>query len=183
MLNFRIRASGKISDFFMQEGIADFKAATAYIRQLRYERISNTSDVSLVFIERRGTCSSKHAVLAELANEQAQNISLRLGFYEMNGDNTPGVGGVLQKHNLQSILEAHCYLEHDGRRFDFTRPVASESMDLSIISEEEITSKQIGEYKNRRHRGAMNEWLKLRAMSYSLDEAWNIREECIGAIS
>jgi hypothetical protein len=45
-----------------------------------------------VHTEGRGTCSTKHALLAELATEQRLPVALVLGIYLMNERNTPSGG-------------------------------------------------------------------------------------------
>jgi len=53
-----------------------------------------------VLNERRGPCSTKHALLKALADEQGLPIRLMLGIYEMNARNTPGIGRVLEEHHM-----------------------------------------------------------------------------------
>jgi len=56
-----------------------------------------------VHTEGRGTCTTKHALLAELATEQRLPVALVLGIYLMNERNTPSVGSVLARHGLTEI--------------------------------------------------------------------------------
>ncbi len=182
MIDFPLLASGELSRACEGYGLGRFKDVVAFVRSLPYGRISDLSDLSLVLAEKRGTCSSKHAFLAAVAGELGQRISLRLGFYEMNGENTPGVGDVLKRYGVKAILEGHCYLECNGTRFDYTREVASENMNLDVILEEEIAPSQIGSYKTWKHRQVLQEWLHNQAILLSFADAWMIREECIRAI-
>jgi hypothetical protein len=58
------------------------------VRSLPYGRNSDHSDWRLVLGEGRGTCSTKHALLADLARENRRHVALMLGIYEMDEDNT-----------------------------------------------------------------------------------------------
>ena len=136
--------------------------------------------------ERRGTCSTKHALLKALASEQGLPIRLMLGIYEMNARNTPGIWHVLEEYHLPCIPEAHCYLVHQDRRIDVTRNLEGrESEPISaFLIEEEITTKPIGEYKRGWHQAFMRQWLQQRNLvELDLDQLWRIREECIAALS
>jgi hypothetical protein len=46
--------------------------------------------------ERKGTCSTKHALLKAFAGEQGLPIPLMLGIYEMDARNIPGIGPYLK---------------------------------------------------------------------------------------
>src|SRR5215813_13450772 len=105
--------AGEVSAEFLIRVVADFQAAGRYLYQLPYGRNTNRADYRLVLVENRGTCSTKHALLAELAREQGLPVVLTLGIYEMHERNTPGVGVVLDRYGLLYIPEAHCYLRYD----------------------------------------------------------------------
>jgi hypothetical protein len=135
--------------------------------------------------ERRGTCSTKHALLARLAVEQRFPVALMLGIYQMSERNTPGVGPVLHRSRLVSIPEAHCYLRYQGERIDVTRAVAAGDAVVAFLREEVIAPDQVGAYKTAIHRDYVREWLvRIPELSCrSLDDIWKIREECIVAMS
>jgi len=99
-----------------------------------------------VLNERKGTCSTKHALLKALAGEQGLPIRLMLGIYEMNVRNTPGIRLVLEKHHLPCMPEAHCYLFDQGKRIDVTRNLDGRESEpiASFLIEEDITTEQIG---------------------------------------
>src|SRR5690242_11985172 len=92
--------SGEITAQFVALGIANFRSAARFVHQLRYGRNADRADFRLVLSERRGTCSTKHALLAKLAIEQQLEVDLTLGIYEMSESNTPGVGAVLDKYGM-----------------------------------------------------------------------------------
>jgi hypothetical protein len=139
-----------------------------------------------VLTENRGTCSTKHALLAELASEQRLPLALMLGIYLMNERNTPGVGCVLAHHGLAEIPEAHCYLMHNALRIDITRDITVSTEPIAaLLHEEQITPAQIGLHKVKVHQEFLRNWLKSIEFgrSWTFDELWRIREECIAALS
>src|SRR5206468_3902356 len=143
---------GPVTRMFRAAGSRDFAEAAHHVLRLPYGRIADRSKFWLVLEERRGTCTTKHALLAELAHEQGIAVQLMLGIYEMNQRNTPGVGRVLQKYGLSYIPEAHCYLRYQGERIDVTGvPPGGEPIER-FLHEEVITVDQIGAYKNELHR-------------------------------
>jgi hypothetical protein len=175
---------GPMTRLFRDVGVDDFSGAARYLLNLPYGRITERSRFWLVLTEGRGTCSTKHALLAELAREQSIDVQLILGIYEMNERNTPGVGQVLSKYGMDVIPEAHCYLRSDGGRIDVTGVAAGAEPIERFVHEEPITVEQIGEYKNRVHREFLKEWAsgKEELNRFSSDDLWRIREECIAAL-
>jgi hypothetical protein len=139
-----------------------------------------------VLTERRGTCSTKHALLAELATEQRLPVALMLGIYLMNEGNTPGVGRVLARHRLAEIPEAHCYLMHHGVRVDVTRDITAPTEPIdTLLHEERIAPPQVGLYKANVHQEFLRNWLQTTEVgkSWTFDELWRVREECIAAFA
>src|SRR6267142_392889 len=137
--------------------------------------------------EGKGTCSTKHALLAALAEEQNVPVVLTLGIYAMHDRNTPGVGTVLARYDLPSLPEAHCYLTHEGRRIDVTRSGADPTEPITeLLYEEAIVPEQIREYKLILHRRFMQNWVTSHAEEVrgrSFEDMWRIREECIAALA
>jgi hypothetical protein len=87
-----------------------------YLQALPYGRISDRARPLLVLVEGRGTCSSKHAVLVELADEIGLDVRLTPGIFEMSARTHPELTTILERHGLDHIPEAHCYVRHRGRR-------------------------------------------------------------------
>lgn len=136
--------------------------------------------------ERKGTCSTKHALLSALCIEQGiEEIKLFTGIYEMNENNTPGVGGVLRNYGLNSIPEAHCYLKYNNDRFDFTRLGVQGDPIEDFLVEEQLKPYQIWEFKKDFHRSYIPIWLTNKALDekFNLEKIWEIREECIKELS
>ena len=183
--NFPIRSTAPISARFLSAGIRDWHAALEHISQLPYGRTRKRTDPLLVLGEGRGTCSSKHALLALLAHEQQQPVDLMLGIYRMTEHNTPGVGPVLAAHGIDFIPEAHCYLVQRGQRIDVTRSIqAREPSFASLLHEEKITPEQVAEYKPKFHRRFLEQWLEdgNARTDTNLEQLWAIREQCIEAL-
>jgi hypothetical protein len=182
-----LQAVGPLSAEFIARDIADFRAAGRYLHGLPYGRTVDRADFRAVLREGKGTCSTKHALLAALAHEQDLPVALTLGIYDMHERNTPGVGAVLTRHGLASLPEAHCYLTYEGRRIDVTRSGAEPTEPITrFLYEEAIVPEQIGDYKVTLHRRHMQIWVNdnaERVGGRSVEEVWRIREECIAALA
>ena len=183
---FSIRPCGENSEAFLEFGINNFHDAVKFIHRLPYGRNTDRSEYRLVLSERKGTCSTKHALLSCLCIEQGiSEIMLYTGIYEMKESNTHVVGEVLQKYGLDCIPEAHCYLRYNGDMYDFTRDSTNHETITKFLTEIPIAPDQIGIFKIQFHRAYMPIWLN----DYNLhrrfdpDGLWRIREECIKALS
>ena len=182
--DFRIDPGTETGAAFLAHGAATFHQAARLLRRLPYGRNTDRTDPSLVLVEGRGTCSTKHALLACLAAEHGAAVELVVGIYEMTGANTPGVGGVLARHGIASLPEAHCYLRHAGVRLDVTREVDRASEPIAgFLSEHVIAPEGIGAPKLALHRSAMERWVRERMPEWTADQAWRVREACIAALA
>ena len=185
---FPFKPVGAITTAFLGIAKTDVRAAAQYVCGLRYGRNSDLNDPLVVLAERRGTCSTKHALLRRLAIEQGLDIVLVLGIYEMTERNTPGVGPVLQRHGVSSLLEAHCYLRTGGKRIDVTTPSTKDRGGEPIerlLHEEEIDPNQITHYKIGVHKKILKIWMadKASLSGFSFEDLWAIREQCIARLS
>jgi len=182
--NRRFSAAGPFTSLFQAAGIHDFAGAARHVLILPYGRIADRKKLWLVLAEGRGSCTTKHTLLAELAREQGIDVQLTLGIYEMSEQNTPGVGRVLSAYGLEYTPEAHCYLRYAGARIDVTGvPAGAEPID-HFLHEEPITVDQIGAYKHDLHRRFLHDWITRTdsVRGRSLEEVWRIREACIAAL-
>jgi hypothetical protein len=172
---------------FTARGITDFRAAGRYLEKLPYGRTADRADYGAVLREGRGTCSTKHALLAALGQEQGVAVVLMLGIYEMHEGNTPGVGAVLSRYGLSYVPEAHCYLVYEGTRIDITRSGGESAEPIArILHEEPIVPEQIGDYKAALHRRFMREWVARESEivgALAFGDVWEIREQCIRALA
>jgi hypothetical protein len=169
----------------MDAGCASLRDAGRWLHALAYGRNADRSDWRTVVPERRGTCSTKHALLAAAAAELGLDAQLTVGVYAMSEANTPGVGAVLAAHGLDAIPEAHCYLVVEGRRVDVTRSGTTPAEPIAGFEAEwPIAPDQIGDHKVALHRRFLSDWLaRPGAPALDLAALWAIREACIRALA
>jgi hypothetical protein len=179
--DFALDAFGEVGRRFAALGIAGYRGAARYVLRLPYGRTSDRSDWRLVLEERCGTCSTKHALLTELARENDRPVSLVLGIYEMDETNTPGVGPVLRRYGLRCVPEAHCHLVYEGTRVDLIRDVRRAGPVEDFLYEEVIAPQQIGGYKVDKHRHFVRRWAAERGLGF--EQIWRVREQCIVALT
>ena len=169
-----LKPQRSIAKAFSYQGVSTFSEAAEYIKNLPYKR----TPWRQVLEQQSGTCSSKHALLQALADEQLLDCQLMLGIYEMTDKNTQGVGKVLEKYQLESIAEAHCFLQIKDEFFDFT---FKDSFSLEPITDflelHQIRVDDSGPRKIQIHK----EYLKKRFPDQHTS-LWSIREECISAL-
>lgn len=180
--NFQIESDGEISQLFRKRAITDFPGAAAFIRTLPYGRNADKTNLSTVFSDNCGTCSTKHAVLKLLAEENNfEGVELTLGLFRMNARNTIEVAETLSKYGLDHIPEAHNYLKYRGEIMDCTKPDSSASDFIDdLLEETTISPGKITDYKVAYHKAYLGKWLKDNPeIRYSLEELWSIRELCI----
>jgi hypothetical protein len=182
-----LKPVGPLSAEIIARGVPDFRAAGRYLQALPYGRTADRADFRAVLREGKGTCSTKHALLAALAREQDLPVILILGIYDMHEGNTPGVGAVLTRYGLTSLPEAHCYRMYERRRIDVTRSGAEPMEPITqLLYEETIIPEQIGDYKVTLHRQYMQHWVNNQTemvRGRSFEDMWRIREECIAALA
>lgn len=179
--DFIINSTGPLSTQFLARNIRTFKEAALFIRQLPHGRNNDKSDLESVFLEGQGTCSTKHALLKQLAHESNfEGLRLIMGLFKMNGKNTPAISRTLKENKLDYIPEAHCYLKYRELILDYTKQ-NSKAADFiaDLIEETEITSNQITDFKINYHKQYLMAWLKTGEHNLTLNDLWTIREQCI----
>jgi len=167
------------------KGIGTWLEFQDYLRKVPYGRTSAPSNLAMVFMENRGTCSSKHALLKQIADEnQIKNVKLILCIYKMCESNTSGIGNVLDLVGLNYIPEAHCYITYKDKIIDITNSSSDMSkIKFDMLEETEIQADQIGQFKNENHKRFLKSWIEEKNHKYSLEKIWEIREECIKNLS
>jgi hypothetical protein len=184
--DFKIKAGGKISQASIHRGLLSFHAVSDYILHLKFGRNPDKEDLSSVFRDNCATCSTKHALLKELATENGfMDLKLILGIIKMTKTNTPEVSKTLSRHKLDFLPEAHNYLKFQGEIFDFTKPefMFGQNEEERLI-EMEIRPNQITDYKVSYHKAYLAEWLRQNPqIPYTESEIWEIREQCIRDLS
>ena len=178
---------GPTTKQFAEISITNFRSAAEYVWRLPYGRNSNRSNYRLVMKEKRGACSTKHALLRELAIEQGlQEVQLTIGIFEMTKNNTPPIIPILEKAGLPSIPEAHCYLRYHGNRVDLTRyDVLTNDPLVDFVFEDNVAPLQIGAYKESVHQLFIKKWLEKENLlaRFSVESVWSIRENFINSLS
>jgi hypothetical protein len=183
--NFKIKGTGPLSILCLDKGLNDFESICNYVQSLPYGRNTDRSNYHSVLNENKGTCSTKHAFLKQVAIEQnALHIQFYLGIYKMQEHNTKGVGKVLSNYNLNYIPEAHTYLKFNNHILDFTRHEESNTFFKEfLLLEKKILPEQIGNYKIEMHKNYIKTWRVKENIPYAFEELWLIREACISALS
>ncbi|WBV59963.1 hypothetical protein PFY12_13050 [Chryseobacterium camelliae] len=182
MKNFTIdKGKGMISEEFLERNVFDFHSACKYVSGLPYKRNVDKNNIKCVFDDLGGTCSTKHAVLRKLALENNQSdVKLILGIFKMDAEYTFKIKNTLDKFNLNYIPEAHNYLKIDDEYFDFTKPNSEYSeFKNKLLDEKEMEYNEIMTEKILFHKRFLENWLSDENIPYSLDEIWEIREQCI----
>lgn len=185
MLNFQLTSSEIYSTAFRELGIHDFHAACNYLMQLPYGRNANRHDFLLTLQEGKGTCSSKHALLAYLADENRQmEIELIVGIFLMSVETHPKLTEFFSDKPYECIPEAHCYLRYKGERFDYTDSSDTlERIAPKIVREQRAEPQQLVDWKPMIHKHYLEGWLKRNPqIELTPDELWEQREICISLL-
>lgn len=183
VIDFPLTGYGPVVTQVRRQGIEGFASLADHIRQTPYGRTTDPEDPVAVLTENRGTCSSKHWLLALVATECGRaDVELVVGIYDMSEVNTPGVGSILEPAGVQAIPEAHCYLRVGGHRLDFTGLNAGGASPFdALLSEHNVHPATLREEKSRLHKKAISHWAEQRHWDY--EQAWSLREACIQALT
>ena len=139
LTNFTITAKGKLSQELLKRGISEFHHAVRFIGSLPWGDITDSRRLEQLITEQKGTTTTKHALLAQLAMEnQVDVIKPVLCTFNMNVDNTEAIKEILDKHCLQAIPEVVCLLKCHHTIFDIT--VENMHPAVTIVSDIEIFS-------------------------------------------
>jgi hypothetical protein len=115
-----ITEAGVVSAEFLKLEIHDFQQACRYVHELPYGYNSDRDDLMILFKERRGTCTTKHAVIATLAEELRLPVRKHIGIYAMTEEVVTGTGQILAEFGLPYIPMIHCFLAYRDYRIDLT---------------------------------------------------------------
>lgn len=115
-----ITEAGPVTKKFLELGIESFHTACRYVHELPYGYNSNREDVMILFQENKGSCTTKHGVIATLAEELGLSVGKTVGIYALTEDIVTGADQVLSKYALPYLPLVHCYLESGGHRVDLT---------------------------------------------------------------
>ncbi len=115
-----IDGAGSIASKFLQLGVTNFLSACRYVYELPYGYNSDRDDLLILFKEGKGSCTTKHAVIATLAQELALPVVKNIGIYAMTEDIVSGTQDILNSFNLPYVPMLHCFLVYDKYRVDLT---------------------------------------------------------------
>lgn len=115
-----ISPAGMISAEFLSLGIGSFIDACQYVHALPYGYNTNRDDLMILFKEKKGTCTTKHAVIATLADELDLPVEKLIGIYAMTEELVTGTDEILKKYDLPYVPMVHCFLAYENRRVDLT---------------------------------------------------------------
>jgi hypothetical protein len=116
----KISSSGKISERFLDLGIETFKGACNYVYKLEYGYNSDYDDEMILFKEKKGTCTTKHATIAGLAEELSIPLYKNVGVYKFTEEISLGTDKILEKYDIPYVPMVHCFLAYQDYRFDLT---------------------------------------------------------------
>ena len=115
-----IKPVGELSKKFLDLGIKTFKGACDYVHKIDYGYNTNYEDKMIFFKEKKGTCTTKHAVIAGLAQELEIPLYKHVCVYKFTEEITTGVNEILKKFKIPYIPMTHCFLVYENYRFDLT---------------------------------------------------------------
>lgn len=178
---------GIVSQQFRERGITHFSKACEFIQNLPYGRISDRDKLDLVLTENRGTCSSKHGILARLCEENChEEIELIAGIFLMSPETHLELTDYFKDKPYSNLPEMHCFFRlstHD--RYDFTSKNNRLALiEPKLVREQRIEPHQTGDWKEKIHQDYLRRWVARKPeLGLSFDEIWAQREECIRLLS
>lgn len=183
--DYTLKSKDDLTELAKSNGLKSWNELAKFIKNLPYGRNKNRTDLGLVLSERKGTCSSKHALLKAIADlNEIPNIKLILGIYKMNHVNTPKIGTELLDNSIPFIPEAHCYLKVGHTRVDLTsNESAFAKIEKDIMQEIEIEPEQVSAFKVTYHKAFLKTWIINNNFEFSFSQLWEIRERCIENLS
>ena len=115
-----IAHSGAVSRQFLSLGIRTFQAACRHVHELPYGYNSDRDNLMILFKEKMGTCTTKHAVIATLAAELDLPVKKNIGIYAMTESIVTGTDSILNTYGLPFVPMIHCFLSDGDHRVDLT---------------------------------------------------------------
>jgi hypothetical protein len=116
----KITPAGVISETFLRLGIRSFAEACRHVHELPYRYNSDRDDLMILFKEKMGSCTTKHAVIATLAAELGLPVTKSIGIYAMTDEIVSGTDRILDRYDLPYLPMVHCFLTSDDLRVDLT---------------------------------------------------------------
>lgn len=115
-----IASSSPVSAQFFKLGIVTFHSACRWVHELPYGYNADRDDLMVLFKEKMGSCTTKHAVIATLAAELELPVEKNIGIYAMTERIVTGTEAILQNYGLPYLPMIHCFLNDGNHRVDLT---------------------------------------------------------------
>lgn len=115
-----LQDAGEISHYFLEMGITNFQEACLYVHHLPYGYNTDKDNKWSLFEENKGSCTTKHGVIATLAQEQMISLHKHVGVYKFTEKICTGADAILEKYQIPYIPMVHCFLVYKTFRFDLT---------------------------------------------------------------
>jgi hypothetical protein len=115
-----ITSVGLISNKFLELGVTSFKEACLHVHNMEYGYNSDKDSKMILFIEGKGSCTTKHGVIATLAEELGIPLYKKVGIYKFTEEISTGTDEILKKYNLPYVPMVHCFLVYKDFKFDLT---------------------------------------------------------------
>ncbi|MCB2147514.1 MAG: hypothetical protein KQI81_13645 [Deltaproteobacteria bacterium] len=166
-----IAPSGEVSRRFLSLGIRTFQEACRHVHELPYGYNSNRDDLMILFKEKLGTCTTKHAVIATLAAELKLPIHKNIGIYAMTESIVTGTDSILNTYGLPYVPMIHCFLTDGDHRVDLTEGNANgknRSIDDFLFTET-VTPNISGKDEYLKYRNALKEHILKRTELQGID--------------
>jgi len=115
-----IKTGGVISNHFLERNIKAFLEACRFVHHMPYGYNADRDDLMSLFAEAMGSCTTKHAVIATLAEELALAVHKNIGIYPMTEEIVSGTDAILEKYKLPYLPMVHCFLVYGPHQVDLT---------------------------------------------------------------
>lgn len=179
MIDFPLSAEQPLGKTLRSEGICTYEAACTWVQSLPYEPVEATA-VSDLFREGAGTCSLKHAFLAELALEHHHpEVELMVGIFRLTPALFPVVESVLAEEEMTEVPETHAFLRIGSDRFDFSHPrFPFQAIERVFVREQRCDPHQVFDWKPMIHKHYIGGWKNRTQASKTEEEIWQVRLRC-----
>jgi len=118
--DYEIKEMGDMSKKFLDLNISSFKEACLYVQDMEYGYNSDKDDPMILFKEKCGSCTTKHGVIATLAEELGIPLYKKVCVYKFTEEITTGVHEILKKYDIPYVPMVHCFLVYEKNQFDLT---------------------------------------------------------------
>jgi hypothetical protein len=183
MIDFPLSGNQPLSNVLISKGIHTFSNACEWVQNLPFQRVG-AQKVEELLLFQAGTCSLKHAFMAQLALENEHpEVEMMLGIYRATPIIFPEIQVVLDEKNLKEIPETHAFLRVGNKRYDFSHAnfPFGEVQGL-FVREQRCDPHQVFDWKPMIHKHYIGGWKTRNGIHLSENELWETREKCFHVI-